>query len=282
MKPRRLKAEAQLCTAAVEGARPKRLHQLTVRLRKVALSAACSLCGCSDYLELGSDLAWSADTESADLSQWAAVESDAVLLPSAESSVEVTSEQRHTGRNAVALVNPANWDNEEAGPELLHDVGPVDDAYYSAWFMLPLDYDLQPSLTFLHLKSRDVTTGELLNGEQLQLRSLASGGYVLQVFHNNAGFLLEPVAEQAPRVAAGAWFHVEARYQPTSGGKLRVWLNGTLSYDLEGRPGAAGSDLVFDACNMTETASPAPLTLFVDDAAVSASRVGPSGHLSFD
>lgn len=216
------------------------------------------------------------------MSQWAAVASSAALLPSAETSVEVTSDERHGGRHALKLINPANWDNEVAGPELLHDVGAVDDAYYSAWFLLPVDYQVQPALTFLQLKSRDVTTGELLNGEQLQLRSLAGGGYVLQVFHNNAGFLLEPVAAQAPLVSAGTWFHVEARYQPTSGGKLRVWLNGALSYDLEGRPGAVGSDVVFDACNVTETASPAPLTLFVDDAALSASRVGPSGHLSFD
>ncbi len=237
---------------------------------------------CSNQLELGSDLTWTADTESADLSQWATAAGDAVVLPSAETSVEVTSEERHGGRYAVKLVNPANWDNQEAGPELVHDVGAVDDAYYSAWFLLPVDYVLQPSLTFLQLKSRDAATGELLNGEQLQLRSLRGGGYVLQVFHNNAGFLLEPVAEQAPLVSAGSWFHVEARYQPTSGGKLRVWLNGVLSYDLAGRPGAARSEVVLSASNVAERATPAPLTLFVDDAALSASRVGPTGHLAFD
>ena len=214
------------------------------------------------------------------MSQWVAT--DAVQLPSAETSVEVTSEQRHGGRHAVKLVNPGDWDNEERGPELLHDVGPMADAYYSAWFLLPVDYQLEPSLTFLQLKSRDGATGELFNGEQLQLRSLPSGGYVLQVFHNNAGFLLEPVAAQAPLVTAGSWFHVEARFQPTSGGKLRVWLNGSLSYDLEGRSEPAGSDVVFVVCSVAGSASPTPLTLFVDDAAVSVSRVGPSGHLSFD
>jgi hypothetical protein len=144
------------------------------------------------------------------------------------------------------------------------------------------DHQIEPSLTFLQLKSRDAVTGELFNGEQLQLRSLPGGGYVLQVFHNNAAFLLEPVAAQAPLVTAGSWFHVEVRFQPASGGKLRVWLNGVLSYDLEGRPEPAGADVVFDASNIVESASPSPLTLFVDDAAMSASRIGPTGHLSFD
>jgi hypothetical protein len=249
---------------------------------KRRLVAALWLCGCSDQLELGSDLTWSADTESADLSQWVVTSGDAAQLPSDETSVEVTSEQRHGGAHSVKLVNPGNWDNEERGPELLHDVGPVDDAYYSAWFLLPVDHQIEPSLTFLQLKSRDAVTGELFNGELLQLRGLPSGGYVLQVFHNNSSFLQEPVAAQAPLVTAGSWFHVEVRFQPTSGGKLRVWLNGSLSYDLEGRPEPAGPEVVFDVCNVAESASPAPLALFVDDAAVSASRVGPSGHLSFD
>jgi hypothetical protein len=275
-------ADAPHCIATAGGARPQRPSWLSALHGQIVLLAAGSLFGCSDRLELGSDLVWSADTESADLSQWEALTSDAVLLPNAESSIEVTSEQRHGGGHAVKLVNPANWDNEELGPELLHDVGPVDDAYYSAWFLLPVDHQIEASLTFLELKSRDAVTGELFNGEQLQLRSLPSGGYVLQVFHNNASFLLEPVAAKAPLVTAGSWFHVEARFQPTSGGKLRVWLNGSLSYDLEGRPEPGGSDVVFDACNVAESARPTPLTLFVDDAAVSASRVGPSGHLSFD
>lgn len=247
-----------------------------------ALFAACFALGCSDRLELGSELLWSADTESADLSQWAVRAGAAVSLPSAETSVEVTSTQRHGGRHAVQLTNPAAWDNEEVGPELLHDAGALEDAYYSAWFMLPDDYRLGEPLTLFHLRSRDAASGELHSGEQLQLRSLASGGYVLHVFNNNAGFLLEPVAEQAPRVESGSWFQLEARYERKTGGRLRVWLNGALSYDLEGRPGAAGPEIVLSVCNIVGTATPAPLALFVDDAAISAARVTPHGHLSFD
>jgi hypothetical protein len=242
----------------------------------------CSVLGCSDRVELGSNLLWSADTESADLRQWSAALEQALLLPSADTTVEVTTDAQHGGRHAVQLTNPAAWDNEEAGPELLHDAGALEDAYYSAWFLLPDDYRLRQPLTLLHLRSRDAASGELHGGEQLQLRSLASGGYVLQVFNNNAGFLLEPLAEQAPLVESRAWFQLEARYERKTGGRLRVWLNGALSYDLEGRPGAAGSDVVLSVCNIVGTASPTPLRLFVDDAAISTARVTPQGHLSFD
>jgi hypothetical protein len=250
---------------------------------RLALAGLASvlLLACSDRVELGSDLIWSADTESADLTQWATDPADAQLLPSADNSIEATSEARHSGQHALKLVNPANWDNEEAGPELLHDAGPLEDAYYSAWFLLPEDYRLAAPLTLFHLRSRDPVSGDLHNGELLQVRSLASGGYVLQVFNNNAQFLLEPLPERAPRLSAGVWFQVEARYQ-RQGGRLRVWQNGALSYDLEGRPGATGSNMVLAVCNVAGNATPAPLVVFVDDAAISATRVAPDGHLSFD
>jgi hypothetical protein len=241
--------------------------------------AACLALSCSDRLELGSDVLWSDGVESGDFSRWAADASQAVLLPSG-SKAEVTSTQRRTGRRAIELVNPAAWQGEEVGPELLHDAGPLDDAFYSAWFLLPEDYRIEPALALMQLRSRD-EAGELTGGEQLQLRSV-QGGYALLVFNNNAAFLQAPVAEQAPLIRAGSWFQVEARYARESGGRLRVWLDGQLCYDLDGRPGSAGSDVVLSVSNSTERSTPAPVHLFVDDVAISASRVSPTGQSSFD
>ena len=233
--------------------------------------------GCSEQLELGSDLLWTADHESGDLAEWTAAASGDTRLPSLDSTITVSSDAAHRGRSALKLVNPAAWDNQEEGPELFHVAGALGDAYYSAWFLLPEQYRLDPSMTLVRLRSRDPGGSELYNGEELQLRSLSDGGYVLLVFSNNAGFLLEPVAE-APRIEPGRWFQLEARYEPQSSGRLRVWLDGQLSYDLGDRPGAAGAEIVLSVCNVAETSSPAPLELYVDDAAISLSRVSPSGH----
>jgi hypothetical protein len=242
--------------------------------RLAALAIAWSLLGCSDPLLLGNDLVWTADQEPGSLQQWTAAGSGDTRLPSADSTIEVSAEAPHRGRRSVKLVNPAAWLRQDEGPELFHVVGSLDDAYYSAWFLLPEDYRLEPSMTLLRLRSRDPSSGELYNGEELQLRSLPVGGYVLQVFSNNAAFLLEPVADPAPLIAAGRWFQLEARYESQSSGRLRVWLDGKLYYDLPGRPGAVGSEIALGICNVAEQAEPAPLVLFVDDAAVSLSRVG--------
>jgi hypothetical protein len=250
--------------------------------RTAALTTASLTLGCSDPLQLGNDLLWTADTEAGDLQQWTASDSGGTSLPSADSKIEVTSEQAHHGRHAVKLVNPAAWDNMDEGPELFHAAGVLADAYYSAWFYLPVDYHIDPSMTLMRLQSRDVGGSSVFNGEELQLRSVASGGYVLQVFSNNAGFLLEPLADPAPHVDAGRWFQLEARYEPQSAGRLRVWLDGTLAYDLSNRPGAHGTELVLGVCNVAELTTPAPAVVYVDDAAVSLSRVSPSGKLTED
>jgi hypothetical protein len=254
------------------------MYESSTRLRSLALVAALSVSACSDPLDLGNDVVWSADLERGDLTDWTADGSGDPYLPK-DSSIEVSTEAAHRGAHALKLVNPAAWDNQDEGPELFHNTGVLDDAYYSAWFLLPEDYHLEPHMTLMRLRSRDPQGSELFNGEELQLRSLPVGGYVLQIFSNSAGFLLEPLADPAPRIDAGRWFQLEARYEPQSSGRLRVWLDGVLVYDLDGRPGAAGPEMVLGICNVAEAAEPAPLVLFVDDAAVSLTRVSITGQL---
>lgn len=254
------------------------------RSRSFPALLTCGLLGCSDPLRLGSDLIWTADQEQGTLEQWTRDGQGDALTPRPPdsddtSSIEASTETVHSGRYAIKLVNPTGWSQDFEGPELYHAVGAERDAYYSAWFFLPEDYRIDPHLTLVRLRSVDPGGGPPLNGEELQLRSLSSGGYVLQVFSNNNGFLREPIADPPPLVPAKRWFHIEVRYQSQFGGKLRVWLDGVLFYDLTGRPGAGGPDILFAVCNVAETAEPAPVVMFVDDAAVSLSRVSPSGQL---
>jgi len=254
--------------------------------RSAVIATALSLgsLGCSDQLELGSDLIWSADQETGSLEPWTRAgqgRANEPRTPDDEaSSIEPSTEAAHSGSYSIKLVNPTGWAQDYDGPELYHALGAEADAYYSAWFLLPEDYKIEPHLTLLRLRSRDPAGGEPLNGEELQLRSLSSGGYVLQVFSNHSNFLREPIADPAPLVAAKRWFQLEARFEPQSSGRLRVWLDGVLFYDLTGRPGAPpGNDIALSVCNVAQAAQPSPVIVYVDDAAVSLSRVSPSGQL---
>jgi len=250
-------------------------------LRARYATLALTLLGCSEPLRVGDDLIWSADHESGGVEQWTGDGLGEALMPRTPddepSRIEVSSDAAHRGRYALELVNPTGWASDYDGPEIYHVVGEQADAYYSAWFLLPEQYRLEPQLTLLRLRSREPGTDSPLNGEELQLRSLSSGGYVLQVFSNHNGFLREPIADPPPLVEPARWFQLEARYEPQSSGRLRVWLDGALVYDLPGRPGAAGTEMVLSVCNAVQTAQPSPVVLFVDDAAVSHSRVSPRG-----
>jgi len=266
---------------------------------KAALAcAALATAACTEPLRIGDEVLWSADQETADLSQWTETGEGRTVFnpgdakvstldptlepPSADVSISVTTEASHGGRHALKLTNPGSGDAErETGMEIFRVVGPVEDAFYSAWFLLPLDFELHSAVTIARLRSLS-PEGALLNGEELQLRSLPTGGYVLQIFHNNSAFLREPLPEAAPHLTAGRWAQIEARYQPHAGGRLQVWLDGSLVYDLRGRPDPGSDDLVFSICSTGETFTPSPFVLFVDDVAVSLSRVGPEGVLHAD
>lgn len=257
----------------------------------LALVVAPWLAACSDPLDVGTDLVWTADQETADLEPWTNGDLGGTRLPPA-SSVEVTNEHARSGRYSLKLVNPTGWnpndrpeddakriEEGEEGPELFRVVGALDDAYYSAWFLLPEQYQLDPMLTLLRLRARAAAGEPPSGGEALVVRSLQTGGYVLQVNNNHPNFLLEPVAEPAPHIEVGRWFQLEVRYEPQSGGRLRVWLNGFLTYDLPGRPGAPPGELTLSVSNVAERAEPRPLVLYADDVAISLSRVSPSGVL---
>lgn len=253
------------------------------RLPTLLTALIGALTGCGDPLRLGSDLIWSADQETGNIEQWTRDGEGDALMPRTPddeaSSIVASDEAAHRGLYALKLTNPTGWDQDYEGPELFHVLGEQSDAYYSAWFMLPEQYQLEPHLTLMRLRSRDVGSSERHNGEELQLRSLSSGGYVLQVFSNANAFLREPIADPPPLVAAGRWFQLEARFEPQFSGRLRVWLDGVLFYDLKGRPGAGGPEMVLSVCNVAQGAKPAPVVVFVDDVAVSSSRVSPSGEL---
>jgi hypothetical protein len=181
---------------------------------------------------------------------------------------------------AVKLVNATleRGMEDPLGPELSHVLPVERDAYYSAWFSLPAGQALTSNLIVLRVRSRTASEPTLFNGEEVQLRAAPNGQFVVTVFSHNPAFLRAPVATPAPLVSPGAWFQIELRYEPQNAGRLRVWLDGTMIYDLPERPGAPGDELVLSVGNATEEVVETPLIVFMDDAAISLSRVSPSGR----
>jgi hypothetical protein len=83
-------------------------------------------------------------------------------------------------------------------------------------------------------------------------------------------------------VPVGRWFHVEAFYRNAADATARLtyWLDGNQIKDINGQAMAPSSWVEWDACSVGETLTPSPAVLFIDDGAISRTRVGPAGIIA--
>ena len=91
-----------------------------------------------------------------------------------------------------------------------------------------------------------------------------------------------PLDVPNPIVPVEQWFQLEAFYRAANDdtGRLTYWLNGQQVVDIAGAPTSPTSWVEWDACSVGENLTPSMATLYVDDCAISRSRVGPSGQLT--
>ena len=144
----------------------------------ISIAVCCLGAACQRKLDVGTDILWSADHESGDLSQWAApgAWSGGVYLASADASVAISTEQAHSGQYSVKLSTPASNDTPSptGGGGLFKEGIFSKDAYYSVWYFLPRAYTTTTSWTVLKFRSRYSATviSEVLD---IRLQSLPSG-----------------------------------------------------------------------------------------------------------
>lgn len=236
--------------------------------------------GCSSQLDLGSDVSWAAGHESGTLDDWLVAPGGGSLLDDAGSTVEASREEAHSGRYSLKISDFGASDID--GPGMYRELVAAPDAYYSAWYFLPREYQTHSQWTIQKFRWRSATDPTVIShGYDLNLRTLPGGEVVLYVFSHNQEYLQAPLAAPPAFVPIGAWFHLEALYRPRNDetGQVSVWLDDRLVYDLRDRRTAGSNDLFWSVCSVGEDVTPSPKELFVDDVAISRSRVTRSGRL---
>jgi hypothetical protein len=256
---------------------PARAVPATVLLL-AALAAGCS------QLDVGSDLLWTARFETGDFTEWTGVAGgDAQAFPMPPNTIAVANGQAHTGRYAAALTITAGSDGTQENAVLSRAGGLPPSAYYSAWYYLPYSVSVGTFWVIFKFRMRTdandaSTAGELYD---MDLATLPSGEMTLELYdHRTAGDL--PLDVSNPIVPVEQWFQLEAFYRAANDdtGHLTYWLNGQQVVDIAGAPTSPTSWVEWDACSVGEDLTPQMATLYVDDCAVSRSRVGPSGQLT--
>ncbi|HVV16502.1 MAG TPA: heparin lyase I family protein [Polyangia bacterium] len=235
---------------------------------------------CTARLNLGSDLLWSAHHESGDLNEWAGDLKGSFSPTTPTTSVTVSTAYAHSGKYSVRLANAAVSDYAEA--RLWRSDHYPQAAYYSAWYYLPRGYQTTNDWTIMQLRIPPVVDGGGLSLLlDVDLRSLPGGDLILSVYDHRPQYLRSATPDPAVPVPIGAWFQVQAFFDYSSGpdGRFALWLDDHLLYDLQRTFNLPDGVVYFSPCNVTEALSPPDSVIYVDDAAISLTRVAPNAAL---
>ena len=255
----------------------------------VALAGTLALTGaaCAPDLDVGSDVLWSARFEGGTFEEWTRVPGRGAEAfptnPAMTNRIEVSTEQAHHGRYAARLTIDASTGVIQQNALLSRGGDLPVEAYYSAWYYVPRSLTVGTFWVIFKFRQRAVETDDATAGElfDLDLHDLPTGDLGVLLYDHRLGHNVSlDVAD--PVVQTGVWFQVEAFYRNTQDATARLtyWLNGRQIKDIAGQAMAPNRWIEWNACNIGEMLTPSPAVLFIDDCAVSRTRVGPEGIIA--
>jgi hypothetical protein len=236
-----------------------------------------ALCACERRIDIGSDVLWSADHETGDLSEWIAGDQGGFSANPPTTTIAASTDVAHTGSYSVKLTNAAAGARDAA--RLWRQAPYPAEAYYSAWYFLPEAYSAPVSWTIMQFRAPSPEDPSVIGSlVDLDVRGLPGGELILSVFDHRTAYLRSPTPATALPLPIGRWFQIEALFRNVSGdgGRLVVWMDGALYYDIQ-RPFGLSSSVYWSPCSSSYDLAPAEAPIYVDDAAVSVARLTPSG-----
>lgn len=249
-----------------------RWTRFTAGLLSMALAT-----GCSSQLNLGDSILWSAEHEASDLAEWMADGKGSHAADGPDTAVAISTDFAHGGTHSVKLTNAAVAEYQSAS--LWRQDEYPEETYYSAWFYLPRSFQTTAAWIIVQLRvpaEGDAGTTLLVD---VGLRSLPGGEMILTVFDHRDEYLGSPTPDPALPVPVGRWFQIETLYRNSAeDGRLTLWLDGKLNYDIQ-RPFGLHRAVHWSIGSQTMALTPTSSTIYVDDAAISLTRVTPSGRI---
>jgi hypothetical protein len=244
----------------------------------MAVLALLAMPACNPQLNLGNSILWSARHEGGELSEWTEGGKGGTAADLPDTSLAVSTDFAHTGQYSVKLTNGAVSMSETA--HLWRQDDYPAEAYYSAWFYLPRAYQTTADWSLVQFQVPLTTDGGAIGQLiDIDLRSLPNGELILSVYDHRAAYLRSPTPDPAILVPVGKWFQIEAFFHNVNdSGQLSVWLDGQLNYDIH-RPFGSNTTVYWTVASKTYGLSPAESVIYIDDAAVSLTRVTPTGSL---
>jgi polysaccharide lyase-like protein len=255
--------------------------------RSLMMVAVAAVTACDQQIDVGSDLLWTARFESGNFDEWTSVEGGSTLTSPASNDLAISTDRARRGAFAARMTTATSSEPVSSLSTLNREGDLPDEAYYSAWYFLPQSASVPnaPILQYwaiMRFRGRTVAgdPGSAADLFDVDLRNRDSGGMTLRIFDYDS-FADATMIQTDPVVPVGRWFQVEAfhRMAPDATGRLSLWLDGELVADIRKATGShAGAG--WRVGNMALGLDATPVTVYVDDCAISHVRVGPSGLLT--
>ncbi|MEM7112742.1 MAG: heparin lyase I family protein [Chloroflexota bacterium] len=162
-----------------------------------------------------------------------------------------------------------------------------DEGYYSAWYYLPQEVTTDVWWNVFQFKSRSETASDPMLS--FNIESDGNGTRSLYVYHEKphvcqADCASSSYGNDAVNLPLREWFHVEAFVRQSSSGETAVRPDGTLIVWVNGVEIVNKSNiytlrsprarLQWSVNNYTDSIEPDHVVLYVDDAAISRTRLG--------
>jgi hypothetical protein len=220
--------------------------------------------------DAASSILWSSNFESGDSSEWNQGGATVGGTFSRLVIMSVAEERAHTGTRAMKIGFDTS-DGQDHMAELYRRVEPGP-AYYSAWYFI----------SEMHAPDRYWTVLYFFYQKEPGNSATRHGLWDVNLDRQSVYFYDEPGSHQTnpqPRKTypIGQWFHLEAyfAYEPARNGHVTVWLDGDQILDVPNLGVAASDNLYWGIGSDSNGMDPPRCTMYVDDAKISTTRLGP-------
>ncbi len=207
---------------------------------------------------------WSADMETGDVSQWTQGQVDEAVFNTGTGQISTTTEVAHSGTHSLKMsVTGASGETQAARILRWHDT--PSNGYYSVWFLFPRDYHPSQWWNVMQFKSvgdANVPTFVLNVGNR------SDGSMFFYLWDALTRTSYAPV--HRVNIQTNHWTQVKAylRRATDKTGRITIWQDGVLLFDLDQVQTAVGANIHFGIGNYTDSIVPSDPVIFADDAEI--------------
>lgn len=228
------------------------------------------------------DVLWYADQETGDLSQWT-LDDRGGQKDTGTGTTRITSDRVHLGRYSLALTI-TNVREKQATRNFRWGISegtslPVE-GYYSAWYFFPRVWRPKVYWNVFQWKTKvDADT----NDPTFVLNVGARRGRMYLYLYD--AVRARPAGDAKIDLPTGRWVHIEAfyRFATDNSGRVTFWQDGQQILDVQGVqtqfPSSDQNARQWSVDSYSNGLSPDDATIYVDDAAISLTRLGPGARV---